>query len=662
MVRRRVRWLVGAVLALLAVLAWSAPSASAHSELERSDPTNGGMVAVGRSSLSLWFTEPVNGTASTFTVRGVDGSLVATRVTTESGGAVVRVTTPPLARATYVLTWKTLALEDGHASHGSILFGVGTRPDVVPATSGALPGWPTVVVRWADLLAILLAVGALAVGGRVIGALGERTPRLRRRAAVVGALAATGAFLSGWVTPFLRTQVEGLTGDAWTGAVGQLLTQSPWGHLWLARQASLVLAAAALWWWVARSTPGLAARRTALVGLVAVAGLEAWAGHASGLPSGSAVTALAATVHVLAAGVWAGGLLLLVLLLLPPRVPPQGEPSDAAAWRTYSPRAASAALLLLASGLLETGRHVPTGGALTSTVYGDGVLLKVGLVALALALAAVNTLGVNTALSARAGRLLGRPAGWRPDPRRFGRLVVCEVLVLLAALGGAALITSVPTARETTVATAPSAPGASTVDGVFVTFESVGAGANRSRVVVRARSTVKPAPAPITGASVQWVGPDRVPTLLSLTAVEPGRFEAETARPEPGTWTARIAIHRPSLPDAVATQTWAVVDPAARPAGSLEAVTTTAAVVLLLLGLVVTVVVRSRTPRRRPGVLRPRARTAISDPASLPTSPSPLADPPHAADQSSVSSRPPGPELVPSPSSTSRDESRVGAP
>jgi copper transport protein len=613
------------------------------------------MVAVGRSSLSLWFTEPVNEAASTFTVRGVDGSLVATRFTTESGGAIVRVTTPSLARATYVLTWKALALEDGHASHGSILFGVGTRPDVVPATGDALPGSATVVVRWVDLLAILLSVGALAVGGRVIGSLGARAPHLRRRAAVMGAVAATGAFLSGWVTPFVRTQVDGLTGDAWAGAVGQLLTDSPWGPLWLARQAFLVVAAVALWWWVSRSGPALAARRTALVGLVAVAGLEAWAGHASGLTSGSVVTGLAATVHVLAAGVWAGGLLLLTLLLLPPRVAPLGEPTDAAAWRAYSPRAASAALLLVATGLLETGRNVPTTGALTATVYGDGVLLKVGLVALALALAAVNTLGVNERLSAGACRVLRRPSGWTPTPGRFARLVVCEVLVLLAALGGAALITSVPAARETAAATAPTAPHTSTVDGLFVTFESVGSGPDRSRVIVRARSTLKPAAAPITGASVQWVGPDAVPTFLSLSTVEPGRFEAETARPGPGMWTARIAIHRPGRPDAVTTQTWAVVDAAARPAGALEAVTTIAAVVLLLLGLVVTGVVRARTHPRPRVVPGRRARTGSSDPAS------PQACPPLPADPPTVRSLLAGPGTAPGPSSTSDDESRVGA-
>ena len=444
-------------------------------------------------------------------------------------------------------------------SRGSVLFGVGTRPDVVPTSGDSLarPGrWSS---AWLDLLAILLAVGPsrCRAGCR---ALGSRSDAAAETGGSARASRGDRRRRHGRITPFLRTQVDGLSSDAWMGVTTQLIVDSPWGHLWLARQVALVVAAAAFWWWVARATRGRAAPCVALAALIAVAGIEAWAGHASALPSGSVVTAAAAMIHVLAAGVWAGGLIVLAIALVPMmRVQRRSRRATLTrVWRAYSPMAATAAVLLVASGLLETGRHVPTATSLTSTVYGGGLITKIVLVCLALAIAGGNAIAVHPHLRAVVGRVLHLPVGWSSRPRRFATLVLCEVLVLVAAMGTAALLTSVPTARETAAASEPTTPQSATVDGIFVTFENIGSGTDRSRMVVRARSTVRPEPAPIIGASVRWTSPSGVGTDLTLTAVEPGHFESEAPRPRPGSWTAEVSIQRRGHPESVTAIAWTV--------------------------------------------------------------------------------------------------------
>ena len=55
------------------------PPASAHSELERSDPADGSTVDEGRTTVSLWFTEPVDPATSTFDLEALNGSTVCSR-------------------------------------------------------------------------------------------------------------------------------------------------------------------------------------------------------------------------------------------------------------------------------------------------------------------------------------------------------------------------------------------------------------------------------------------------------------------------------------------------------------------------------------------------------------------------------------------------------
>jgi copper transport protein len=594
------------LFAALVVLLFGASPAWAHGGLERSDPPNGGVVAVGRSALTLWFTEAIVAGASTFDLHTSDAVQVAITVSAAEadGGGVVRIRMDPLQKATYVLDWRVLSAEDGHPSSGSLRFGVGTRPAVVASADSGLPEAPGLLLRWLDLSAIMLAIGALAVSGRVFGSMGEIGNTPRRRSRLIGALAAGVAVVSGAITPFLLTQRGGSPLGLWFDATWATLTGTPWGHVWLAREIALVIAAGALWWWATRRSGSGGRVQVAVVALVAVVCLEAWAGHASTLPNRSGLAALASASHLVAAGVWAGGLAILAICLIPMmrRDPDARGPILASAWRAFSPMAAVATVVLLATGLYESGRHIPDLRSVASTVYGGAVVGKIVLVAAALTLAGINTLIVNPGLAALVGRILGRPVGWAPVPlRRFTTVVAAEVLVLVVAVGAASLLTSVPTAREIGTATKQTTLHTATVDGLFVTFEELPAGPDQSRLIVRARSTVKLAPAPVSGVSVLLTGPTGTTTNVSLDRIEPGRYEAETGKPTPGTWKASLALQRDGLPIAVTQVRWTAAPASPEGVSPLEVATTGLALLLLtaMLGAV------GFTRRRKEKAVRP---------------------------------------------------------
>lgn len=558
---------------VVAIVLGAAPAAWAHGTFERSDPPNGGMVAVGRTELRLWFGEPVTRAGSTFTVRtigdaGATGSPVPTTVAFESDREVVRLTTPPLERGTYRVEW-TVVSEDGHPVHGSIAFGAGVRPDGTTASDAVGPGFPALGLRLADLAGMLLALGGLVVSGRVLGALGSSGRGVRRRAlglAVVGAAVSAAALV---VTPVLTARVrlgetDGSLG-AWADAVRDAVTGSTWGALWLLRIVVLVVAVAALWWcraqlagdtWSVPSVPSGRSRprprRVAASALVVTALLDAWLGHAATLPDRSMVAIVAAALHLLAAGVWAGGLVALLVSAMPVlRLDGSARAVAArAAWRAYSPMAAVSAGVLVATGVYETGRHVETWSALTDGLYGAAVLAKVALVGVALTVAGYSTLVVHPGL---ADRVLGSSTGWRPQPRRLSRTVTAEVAVLVVAVAVAALMTSVPTAREAGASGTAAVPVHDTVDGVFISFEAVPTGSDE-RLVVRSEPVVRPLEAPVTGAEVV-VGGARV----LMAEVDPGHYEATTATPATSPWTARVVLHRGGRPDSVLPVTWSSV-------------------------------------------------------------------------------------------------------
>ena len=617
-----------AVVALLGL--GLAPAASAHATLERSDPPNGGMVATGRTTLTLWYGEAITESASSFTVQGDQGAVPAT-VALDDGDQVVHLTTAPLERGTYTLSWAVVAA-DGHPTKGTVIFGSGFRPDGIPNADSSLPDALPVVLRSADLGGTLVALGALLALWRVVPVLGRLARTTGRRALTAGAFGVTVALAAAIATPVVTTasQVgDGAAAGAWLSALDDVLVGSAWGRLWMVRVLCLVVAYLALW--RARrdigrrgTAPGGRTRSTVVVAaaLVVSVGLDSWAGHASALPSGQVLAWAAASAHVLAAGAWAGGLLVLALVLRPLALLDRAGRAGLAiaGWRAFSPVAALSSGVLLATGLYEAGLHVDSWSALSRGVYGPAVLGKVAVVAVALTIAGYNTLVVNERLADRVGRVSGLGRGWRPRPRPLRTTVLVEAGVLSLAIVLAALMTSVPTAREVTAAATATAPQSDRADGLFVTVEAVPTG-REVRLVVRAQAVVKPLGTPVTGVEVGVSdGLATEPTTrqeerLVLTQSEPGRYEGRIPAPAAQDWTAEVFLHRAGARTTVMLVPWSSAEPRS-PFRTLASVTALGLLVAIGAVLVLVLLRRRRTtPEPPPDAPTDRPRPAVLEEA-----------------------------------------------
>jgi copper transport protein len=121
-------------------------------------------------------------------------------------------------------------------------------------------------------------------------------------------------------------------------------------------------------------------------------------------------------------------------------------------------------------------------------------------------------------------------------------------------VGVAAVMTSTPTAREVAAASQTTAPHTDTVDGLFITAETVPTG-TRLRVVVRTEAVLRPMPWPVTGVDVGFlegtvVNPQAaVPGVTALDAVDEGLYEASVDDPGLDEWTAQVVVHRSGKPD-----------------------------------------------------------------------------------------------------------------
>lgn len=165
------------------------------------------------------------------------------------------------------------------------------------------------------------------------------------------------------------------------------------------------------------------------------AGLEGLIGHA-GATGGAIGYGLLASeaLHLIAAGAWLGALipLLLGLRALPPL--------DAAVLcERFSPLGLACVLVIAGTGIAQSLQLVSSVPALVGTAYGQILLLKIALFAVALLLAALNRLALTDRLSAHA-----------PSARRhLMASIAAETLAGMAIIGAAAFLSSVPPAAHT---------------------------------------------------------------------------------------------------------------------------------------------------------------------------------------------------------------------
>ena len=369
------RGTVSAVLAAVFALLFASP-VSAHAELVASNPANGARLDAPPRTVTMTFTESV--TLVDGSIRLVDsaGSTVPVEAPAVEGHTVTSPMPDDLPRGSYTVIWRVVS-SDGHPVAGAFSFGIGTTPQQVTGSaagsSGSAP-WPVVAAQFVGYLAFALLLG-------VVGWLlwcaptSGSDPRLQlvARTGLLAGLASTGA------TVLVRG--PWLTGGSW-GTLGDpaVIRESVGTSAGTALVWRLVLYGA-LWFglWTLRRLEPLLARWLVCAGLVAIAITFGSAGH--GAASGRAVDVAVNAAHALSAGTWVGGLVVLVAM---------GRSVESRSLHQFSGLAMTSVVVLVASGLYNSVRHLEGVNALWESRYGQILILKVLLVGVALLAASVS--------------------------------------------------------------------------------------------------------------------------------------------------------------------------------------------------------------------------------------------------------------------------------
>ncbi|WP_284574388.1 copper resistance protein CopC [Streptomyces sp. 2P-4] len=383
------------VAAVAALLLGGAGPASAHSGLTGSDPADGSVLASPPPHVTLTFTETVGLSADSVRVLSPDNERVNPRPAhhADGRGNTGRVELADgLAQGTYTVAWRVVSA-DGHPISGAFVFSVGRPSETaaeVPDTAagdtaaGRLHG----VFRHVAYSGLALLAGAAAFVLLCWPGAGALRPVRRLLAAGWAALAVSTAALL-----LLRGPYE--TGGPLTAALdpallGQTLTGRAGGALVV--RFLLLGATAVLLLRLARRAgdpdgraeewcPGRRVRWTA-AGLAAGLALT-WAAAehaAAGIQVPLAVPA--SVLHLLAMGVWLGGLATLAAVLGGRGAGGPAVPARAVG--RFSALAFAAVAVLVGTGLYQSWRQVGSWEALTTTSFGRILLVKTAAVVLML--------------------------------------------------------------------------------------------------------------------------------------------------------------------------------------------------------------------------------------------------------------------------------------
>jgi copper transport protein len=463
--RQRTRWLAGIVIAAIIVVTMASP-ASAHAQLESTQPNQSSVVLTSPPQVVLHFGEPVEIDFGSVRVIGSGGRRVDNGGTHHPSGdthAVVISLPPRLPDGTYVVAWRVISA-DSHPVHGAFIFSVGTARGAGKAASLASDlntqsgstsvGLVYGLVRFGAFAGLVVLLGVAAIVWLVWPA-GGTTRRIGRIVWVSWATllvcTVVGIAIQGVYAAALP-----LTDLARPSLIDEVL-HTRFGEVEVLRMALLLAFIAVVL--VVRGRLGTAGHRrgwallgvTLGVGLLATPGL---AGHA--LTTGNALAGLALDVaHLGAASLWLGGLVVLGAVLVP-GVPADERPEAlTAVARRFSTYAFGAVVVVVGTGVVQSLRLVGSWYALFDTVYGRTLVVKVSLVVVLVALGAMSrrlVLGRWTTASASSSSPDGSDHFHRgslhTEVRSLRRSVLAELTVALLVLAVTALLVNAVPAKQ----------------------------------------------------------------------------------------------------------------------------------------------------------------------------------------------------------------------
>jgi copper transport protein len=390
---------LAAVVAAAAAGALAVPTAAfGHATLEHSVPSFRERVQSPPRVVRLVFSEAVDPVALSVRVYTADGRIVSERAHVLPGTRAVEASLKHLGRGAYTVRWQVLAA-DGHVTSGIFTFGV--RAHAPPPTAAFGASGPTTsehFVRWAYFLSLALLLGGIAF--RLVVVPGPLPSRVERRFFLVAGLGAVGAIHVGVLAFILRAEdALRLPFDRLLyGDLSPIASGTRFGTAFIAMTLGYAFVTALLFlaWLTDREALLWAAL---VVGLGFASGLSL-SGHSAVDAGASWKSQFADWAHLSSAMLWIGGLVQLGLVVWP--LAPELRRR---AFLRFSRLATVLIGTLLLAGVYLSILRLPQLRDLWETGYGHVLLVKLSLVALALAWGAAHKFFAAPRVSARSGRL-----------------------------------------------------------------------------------------------------------------------------------------------------------------------------------------------------------------------------------------------------------------
>jgi copper transport protein len=449
----RGRGLFALVLIVVAGALALPAAAWAHAVLVHTSPLPSAVANTPPAVVVLTYSEPVEPRFAIVSVTDATGKQ-------QTAGSPRRSATDPntlvvplhrLPQGWDLVYWRVISV-DGHPVRGAFTFAVGPNPGPapqfpIPSTSESAATPRLVAARSVVFLSVMAAIGLFILRIAIARPVVRRVAGARLRAISIAfgvssliALVAIPIYVDMATAQFALRSAFDLRG------VVPLLHVSAFGrgYLDLELAFALFVIAAGLALWVdrpereQRSVAELLAFTGALAAAAAtliIPGLSGHAGQTS--PRGAAVAF--DWLHLIAGSIWVGGLTGLLLLW---RSLPVVQ--RVAGLMVCVPRFSNVAfvsvLALIGSGTGAAVLHLPTFASFWQTSYGQTLIVKIGLLAGAMLLAAVNLLRTRPRLAAYRDRPEIGPAA----AELLRRLVGGEVLLVGGAVVAAAVLASLP--------------------------------------------------------------------------------------------------------------------------------------------------------------------------------------------------------------------------
>ena len=558
-VPRSRRLAVVLALAFVAMASWQRP-ASAHAVLLSSDPTDGATLTRAPATVTLRFDDDLNVARSTAQLVSGDGTQVGPARLLVSGDTpgrstttVLVITLPTLRNGAYQLRWRALDAVDFHSTTGTLVFGVGHSAGAQAAVADPWPRVVNAAATWLQLMSLTLMTGALALAWLLVPTVrAGPARRATRRLTALAAGSATAILVSGVIAFAVKAA------DAGHLSITTIL-QSSYGRGWIAAETASAALSILLAFELrrvyrrdatrSRRRPPLAVAVPAAVLVVAIVGAQTMTSHLARAGGGSVTAMIAAIAHLLSVGLWLGALLSLAIVV-PGLLRSDERALVLGLLRCFAWLALPCVAVITVTGLVLAGRQVATVDALLYTHYGQLLVAKVFLAAVA------GMFGARNAFISR-----------KPQMRNTirTRLIWCECVVLVAVVGLAGALANGKPPRGPEYAPVSAAippPMHTQIDDLLLGLSIRPDRPGPGFVTVTVQNTRIPAPAPIESVTIRYTAPGgRSPSVTAAAdrTDDSTWTDSTDVFDRPGNWTLHVVITRAGMTSIDLDTSWHVL-------------------------------------------------------------------------------------------------------